>query len=98
MSERDLNEGELKRVDANGYPVLLIRRSGNIHAIGARCSHAGAPLEEGKLEGDALTCPWHRSRFNIENGKVLDGPATYPLPCFEARVQGGQIEIRNRAN
>lgn len=96
MEESDLKPGEVRRVDANGYPVLLVKRADRICAIGERCSHAGGPLSEGKLEGYTITCPWHGSRFSLETGKVLDGPATHPEPCFDVRVQNGQIEVRNR--
>ena len=96
MAEADLKDGELRRVDANGYPVLLVRRGGEITALGERCSHAGGPLAEGKLSGNTITCPWHGSQFCIENGEVVNGPATHPVPSFETRLHGGQIEIRVR--
>jgi len=93
-SAADLAEGEMRKADANGVPVLLARVNGEIHAIHATCSHAGGPLAEGKLEGNAVTCPWHGSAFDVRNGKVLNGPATHPQPCFETRVRDGRIEIR----
>lgn len=96
MAERDLNEGEVKRADANGYPVLLLKRDGKLIAMGERCSHAGGPLSQGKVDADTVTCPWHGSRFDLNSGRVLDGPATHPVPCFEARIVEGQIEVRNR--
>lgn len=94
MADSDLKEGELTRADANGFPVVLLKRQGVISAIAERCSHAGGPLAEGKLEGDAVTCPWHASRFNVTTGEVLDGPATHPLPCFDVRIQNEQVEVR----
>lgn len=91
--ESDLREGEPKRVDAKGVPVLLVRRGGKICALAATCSHAGGPLDEGKIEGDTVTCPWHGSQFDLNSGKVINGPATSPQPCFETRVRDGQIEV-----
>jgi nitrite reductase/ring-hydroxylating ferredoxin subunit/uncharacterized membrane protein len=95
LPEGELNEGEMKKVDADGVPVLLVRRNGEIHAIAHTCSHMGGPLSEGKLEGEVVQCPWHGSRFNVRDGSVVDGPATFPQPCFEARVREGQIEVRS---
>jgi hypothetical protein len=43
----DLADGGMKRIDANGTPVLLIRSDDAVHAYGADCPHAGAPLEQG---------------------------------------------------
>jgi nitrite reductase/ring-hydroxylating ferredoxin subunit/uncharacterized membrane protein len=90
----ELPENELRRVTADGMPVLLLRRGERIYAIAETCSHLGGPLSEGQLEDLSVTCPWHGSRFALEDGRVIDGPATFPQPCFETRVQDGQIEVR----
>lgn len=95
LADAELREGEMKRVDAAGVPVLLVRREGEICALANTCSHLGGPLAEGKLEGDVVQCPWHGSRFNVRDGSVVDGPATFPQPCFESRVREGQIEVRS---
>jgi nitrite reductase/ring-hydroxylating ferredoxin subunit/uncharacterized membrane protein len=95
LPDAELQEGEMKRVDAAGVPVLLVRLEGAVCALAHTCSHLGGPLSEGKLEGDVVQCPWHGSRFNVKDGSVVDGPATFPQPCFEARVREGQIEVRS---
>jgi nitrite reductase/ring-hydroxylating ferredoxin subunit/uncharacterized membrane protein len=94
LAEAELREGELRRVEANGTPVLLVRRNGLIRAIAETCAHLGGPLAEGRLEGGSVVCPWHGSRFALEDGRVLDGPSPYPQPCLETRVRNGQIEVR----
>jgi nitrite reductase/ring-hydroxylating ferredoxin subunit/uncharacterized membrane protein len=95
LAETELREGEMKRVDAEGVPVLLVRCEGEVCALAHTCSHLGGPLSEGKLEGDVVQCPWHGSRFNVRDGSVVDGPATFPQPRFETRVREGQIEVRS---
>ena len=95
LPDAELEEGEMKRADAGGVPVLLVRLEGTVCALAHTCSHLGGPLSEGKLEGDVVQCPWHGSRFNVRDGSVVDGPATFPQPCFEARVREGQIEVRS---
>ena len=94
LAEDDLAEGELRRVEAEGKGVLLARRGGRIFAMVERCSHFGGPLAEGRLEGDSVRCPWHDSRFALEDGSVLEGPAVHPQPCLAVRVREGQIEVR----
>ncbi len=94
LPEAELSEGEMKRVEAGGVPVLLVRRAGEIYAMVETCSHLGGPLSEGKLEGKTVQCPWHGSRFCLEDGSVVDAPATSPQPRFETRVRDGQIEVR----
>ncbi len=94
LAEADLSEGQMRRVEHNGFRVLLAKKDGRLHAIGETCSHLGGPLSEGKLDGDCVVCPWHGSVFSLKDGSVADGPATHPQPCFDARVRDGQIEIR----
>jgi len=96
LAADELGEGEFRRVEANGSRVLLLRRDGVIHAIGEVCSHLGGPLAEGEVQGNTVRCPWHGSRFSVQDGRVVDGPATHPQPCLEARVRDGQIEVRLR--
>src|SRR5689334_12907195 len=95
LADAELTEGQMKRVDADGVPVLLVRCEGEVCAIAHTCSHLGGPLSEGTLAGDVVQCPWHGSRFNVRDGSVVDGPATFPQPRFEVRTREGQIEVRS---
>ena len=94
LAENELPENKLTKVDAKGVPVLLVRQNGQIRALAHTCSHLGGPLSEGKLEGDSVRCPWHASCFSLEDGHVIDGPATFPQPRFETRIRDGRIEVR----
>jgi nitrite reductase/ring-hydroxylating ferredoxin subunit/uncharacterized membrane protein len=94
LADSELAESQPKRAEHDGVPILLIRRGSNIFALAETCSHFSGPLSEGKLMGDSIQCPWHRSRFALEDGRVLDGPAVHPQPCLETRVRNGQIEVR----
>jgi nitrite reductase/ring-hydroxylating ferredoxin subunit len=89
----DVPDGGMKRVDAGGYPVLLVRRGETVHAIAATCAHQGGPLEEGTLDGDVVTCPWHGSKFCVLDGGIVSGPTAYPQPAFRARVLGGRVRV-----
>ncbi|MGH7763249.1 MAG: Rieske 2Fe-2S domain-containing protein [Candidatus Dormibacteraceae bacterium] len=93
-TRNDFREGEMKRVDAGGLPVVILRRIGLLYAIGAVCSHAGGPLDEGKVEGSVVTCPWHGSTFCFDDGRVMDGPATFPQPPLKVRERGGIVEVK----
>ena len=93
-SSREFPEGEMRRVVASGMPVLIVRRLGLLSAIGAVCAHAGGPLDEGKRDGDIVTCPWHSSRFQLSDGKVVAGPATFDQPKLVVRERGGIVEVK----
>ncbi len=94
LDDSELREGEPRRVEVNGARILLLRRTGQIYAIGEVCSHLGGPLAEGAIKGDTVQCPWHGSQFSLRDGSVINGPATHPQPCLEARVRDGRIEVR----
>ncbi|MGB7556136.1 MAG: DUF2231 domain-containing protein [Candidatus Korobacteraceae bacterium] len=95
LPEADLMDGKLTRAMYQGTPILLVRRGDRLFAMAETCSHFSGPLSEGKLEGDAVVCPYHFSRFALEDGRVLDGPAVHPQPCLEVRTRNGQIEVRH---
>ncbi len=94
MRESELPENKMCKADADGIPVLVVRRGGRIFVMAEKCSHLGGPLAEGEFDGRTVTCPWHKSKFAIEDGRVLLGPAAYTQPCFEVRVRDGQVEAR----
>jgi len=94
MDVEDLDEGKLTRVDAAGIPAVLLKQDSSIYAIGAVCTHLGGPLDEGSCENGEVTCPWHGSRFRMNNGSVVNGPAVYAQPTFAVRVSNGKIELR----
>ena len=94
LPEAELGEGDMKRVTIADVPVLLVRQNGQIHALTEMCAHLGGPLAEGTLEQGCVVCPWHGSRFRLEDGSLVNGPATFPQPVYETRIQDGTIEVR----
>jgi nitrite reductase/ring-hydroxylating ferredoxin subunit/uncharacterized membrane protein len=94
LAESKLADSMLHRAIYEDTPILLVRRGPKIFAMAETCSHFSGPLSEGKLVGDSIVCPYHASRFALDDGRVLDGPAVHPQPCLEVRVRNGQIEVR----
>jgi len=94
MNVEDLAEGKLTRVDAAGIPAVLFKQGTAIYAIGAVCTHLAGPLDEGTCEDGVVMCPWHGSRFRMNDGGVVNGPAVYAEPTFAVRVLDGKIELR----
>ncbi|WP_082951825.1 Rieske 2Fe-2S domain-containing protein [Mycobacterium sp. 852002-51057_SCH5723018] len=90
-------DGQPQRVDVEGVGVVLYRSDGRVLAVGERCPHLGAPMDDGWIDRGRIVCPWHGSRFACESGKVLRGPATAALPNYPVRVRDGLIEVRGAA-
>ena len=99
-NKMDIKEGSLLGVELEGNKIALAMINGQVFAIDAVCSHQGAPLEEGTLEGFNLTCPWHYAVFDVRNGKVSDrtvwakNQTSYPVNIDEST---GDILINVRA-
>ena len=94
LPESKLPDNTPTRAMYQGMPILLVRRGERLFAMAETCSHFSGPLSEGKLDGDSIVCPYHASRFALEDGRVLNGPAVHPQPCLEVRARDGQIEVR----
>jgi len=91
---QDVPENKPQRFQVQGEPILLVRRGQRVYAVGAVCSHYGAPLEQGKLHDSSIECPWHYSQFSLEDGSVQVGPSTAPLPLYETQIKDGKIWVQ----
>lgn len=96
LDDAELGDGERQRVDVDGIAVVVGRDQGRLYALANRCCHRGGPLHRGKVENGEITCPWHGSTFRITDGSLVRGPAAYPQPVYDVRVQDGGIEVRSR--
>jgi nitrite reductase/ring-hydroxylating ferredoxin subunit len=97
LSASSLN-GKPVRVEVDGVGLVVCQtQPGEVAAFGELCPHLAAPMADGWLDRGRLVCPWHGSWFAAESGDVLRGPAAAPLPCYEARLVNGMVEVRGEA-
>jgi nitrite reductase/ring-hydroxylating ferredoxin subunit/uncharacterized membrane protein len=92
--EAGLRDGEPRQVEAGGVALLVVRDGGAVHVLADRCAHRGGSLSDGEVSDGCVTCPLHGSRFRLADGSVERGPAAYPQPVLESRVQGGKVEVK----
>lgn len=94
----DLPDREPVRRLAADTPVVVVRQHEDISVLADRCPHASAPMHDGELGDEdgcaVLTCSWHGSVFRVDDGSVVHGPSTAPLPRFESRTVSGVLEAR----
>jgi apoptosis-inducing factor 3 len=89
----ELKDGEMKEVEAGGTKILLARARGKCFAVGAHCTHYGAPLVDGFLSGERIVCPWHHACFDAATGDVEEPPAFDALPRFDVNIEDDQILV-----
>ena len=92
----DLSDNSMTRVRKDDADLLLVRQQDRVCALSHRCAHMGGPLSEGTLKSGSVICPWHGSQFGLEDGHVMNGPATHNQPCLDVRERAGEIEVKAR--
>jgi nitrite reductase/ring-hydroxylating ferredoxin subunit len=91
----EVAEGQLVKAMLRSEPLVLVREGETIRALHATCSHAGGPLDKGRLLDGCVECPLHQSRFRLRDGHVMQGPAVYDQPAYEVRrTEDGVLEAR----
>jgi nitrite reductase/ring-hydroxylating ferredoxin subunit len=99
--------GQMKAFTVAGQKVVLYHLTDGFFATQSSCSHIFAPLVRGKLLEDRnVQCPFHRARFDIRTGKVVDW-ANFPpgiqvlnvvraeraLRTYKVSVEDGNVKI-----
>ena len=69
--------------------VVTQPTEGDFKAFSAVCTHQGC-LVETSSDGE-IPCPCHSSRFSLEDGSPISGPATASLAAVEITVDGDAI-------
>ncbi len=96
IASSDLPEGTLLQGHVRGEAVLLARVDGEVFAVGAACSHYGAPLKDGMLVDGTVRCPWHHACFSLRNGEPLRPPALVDLPRWRVETIPGRIFVGDK--
>jgi nitrite reductase/ring-hydroxylating ferredoxin subunit len=89
-----LNPGDRKCfMLPTGEPCVVVNSDGTVFCVSATCTHRDLSIEEGRIQGGCIVCPWHRAKFNLATGKATP-PASRPLPTFEVAVVDGIVHVR----
>ncbi|HSS95711.1 MAG TPA: Rieske 2Fe-2S domain-containing protein [Terriglobales bacterium] len=91
-----LGEIPVGEVKLFAYPnpedhCILIRTSAEEYvAYSQKCTHLSCAVYYSQ-ESNCLECPCHRGFFSVENGDVLEGPPSRPLPRVVLEKQGDKL-------
>lgn len=94
----ELEEGKLYPLSVAGISVVLVRHGEVVRALGGKCPHKGAPMEQGafchtKEHGDVIVCPWHKSVFDVATGAVVEPVAFASLPVYPVEIIQGRVLV-----
>jgi len=90
----DLSDGNLHKVSADGKEILVVNVDGNYFAVDDTCTHSGASLSEGKLDGSTVTCGWHGAQFDCKTGNLEKFPAKINnLQSYKVVVESDDVVI-----
>ncbi|CUR61923.1 Rieske iron-sulfur protein [metagenome] len=71
--------------------VVTQPTEGDFKAFSAICTHQGCAVKS-STEGD-IPCPCHNSKFSLDDGSPISGPASAPLEAVEITVSGDSITL-----
>lgn len=89
----DLKEGVPFCATFDGKPLAVFLVDKKVYAIDNACKHAGGPLCEGSVEEGVVTCPLHGSKYKIETGAVVQGPAQTGVMSYPVEVRGDDVYV-----
>ena len=90
----DISDGEGRAFCVRGRMIAVFRQGDLYTAIDDTCSHMGASLATGYVEGGEVTCPWHAWRFCVKEGTWLDNPTSaLRQRKYEVRIEGENIQV-----
>jgi NADPH-dependent 2,4-dienoyl-CoA reductase/sulfur reductase-like enzyme/nitrite reductase/ring-hydroxylating ferredoxin subunit len=89
----ELPDGGMLLGHARGEQVLLARRGKELFAIGASCTHYGAPLVDGLLVDETVRCPWHHACFSLRTGEPVRPPALDAVSCWRVEQRDGRAYV-----
>jgi cytochrome b6-f complex iron-sulfur subunit len=88
----ELLPGDAKFFDFRGEAGVIVRkRSGELIALSAVCTHLGCIVQWEKDKQDFL-CPCHGGKYT-DDGVVISGPPPHPLARLPFTVVGGTIVV-----
>ena len=90
----DITSGKMIMVSTDGKDILVTNVDGNYYAMDDTCTHAGASLSEGSLDGSTLTCPWHGSTWDCKTGKLIAfGAQLKDLSSYKVTVESDNVFV-----
>ena len=89
----ELGDGQTLSISAGRRMIAVVRSGGDYFAIEDICTHDGAELTGGAVEGAEIICPRHGARFCLRTGEALSPPAYEPVRVFATKIEDGRLWV-----
>ncbi len=90
----EIMPGQMKKISFDEKEIIVSNVDGNYFAIDDTCTHSGASLSEGKINGSIITCDWHGAQFECKTGKLVKFPAEIAnLKSYNVIVESDNIIV-----
>ena len=89
----DIETGNTRSYEIGGEKIAVCNVNGSFHAIQDVCTHDGAPLDQGVLEGSVITCPRHGAKFDVVTGEAIQMPAVIPVKTYPFEIENDTIYL-----
>jgi nitrite reductase/ring-hydroxylating ferredoxin subunit len=90
----EIPKGKMTHVVTGDKDILVANINGKYYATSNTCTHQGAELHEGELNGNELTCPWHSSRWDVATGKLNWFPQKLEsLGSYKVTIEGDAVYV-----
>ena len=85
---------EGRAVTIGDQEIAIFNLGDRFLAVDGQCPHQGGPLCDGIVAGDAVVCPLHGWKVNLETGAV-ERPAHSKVcvPAYDTRVENGIVML-----
>lgn len=90
----EIPDGKMRKFSIKGREILVANVGGSFYAVDDTCTHSGASLAEGTLDGGVVTCGWHGAQFDCRTGKLAAFPARIAdIGSYRVAVESDEISV-----
>ena len=92
MAAADLPARGTLRLECDGRGLFVHAGEHGVKVYDSRCPHQSTDIPAGGIDGTALTCPKHKWRFDLGNGRCSSG-GDRPLAALEHKIEDGRMRV-----
>ena len=91
----DFPHGVIRAFLQDGLDVAVVSYGEHFYAFNNHCAHLGYPLDEsGWVSPDLeIICTSHDSTYDLQSGRLVDGPGYSGLPIYEVLIEDGEVLV-----